>query len=178
MRLKQQDCSKRTKFGFFENTNGRFRKKPRFFFKIAKWGKSFVECESNAINPKKCLLHINCAFLDQNQKLLKVGKIRKYHEEADYLKKRFHLSKRHLNENGRAENMLVVAGRLAQVVNKTAICQRHVFHPPILLEKPFIRMKMFFIQKKYFFPIFFSKSFPIFLSKLRSFLGFFGFSGF
>ena len=53
-------------------------------------------------------------FLPYNQKTLKVGKVRKYDEETVYLRKerRFHLPKSLLHKNGKAQNMLVLTGRL------------------------------------------------------------------
>ena len=54
-------------------------------------------------------------FLTKNEKILNVGKIRKYDEEKMFffsVKKRSHLSKLHLYEIGKAQNMPVVAGRL------------------------------------------------------------------
>ena len=47
--------------------------------------------------------------------LAKVGKIRKYDEERVFERKCFHLLKRHLCQNGRAEFVLVVAGRLGNI---------------------------------------------------------------
>ena len=49
-------------------------------------------------------------FLAKNEKTSKVGKFRKYDEETEYFEKR--LKRFHLYQNGKAENMLVVAGRL------------------------------------------------------------------
>ena len=50
--------------------------------------------------------------LAKNQNIFKVGEIIKYDEEAEYFgKKRFHLLKRHLYQNGSVEDTLVAAGR-------------------------------------------------------------------
>ena len=55
-------------------------------------------------------------FFAKNQKVFKVGKIGKSDEGTDiWKKKRFHLSKRHLYQNGKAEDVLVVAGRLVLI---------------------------------------------------------------
>ena len=60
--------------------------------------------------PKNVFSTLIVGFLAENQK---VEKIRKYYEETEYFeKKRFYLLKRHFYQNGKAENMLVVAGRL------------------------------------------------------------------
>ena len=50
----------------------------------------------------------------KKQKTLNVGKIRKYDEEKVLFsrKKRFQLSKLHLYQIGKAQNMPVIAGRL------------------------------------------------------------------
>ena len=48
----------------------------------------------------------------ENEENFKVGKIRKSEDQYFEKKKRFHLLKEHLHQTGKAENMLVVLGRL------------------------------------------------------------------
>ena len=85
-----------------------------FLFKIDKGGKFSEECVSNGIIPLKCLfLPTHEVFLAKNQKILKVGKVRKYDEESVFSRKKgFYLLKSLLYQNGKAQNKPVVAGRL------------------------------------------------------------------
>ena len=55
-------------------------------------------------------------ILAENQKIFKVGKIRKYDEETKYFEKKYiHLLIRHLYQNGKLEKMPMVAGLLVLI---------------------------------------------------------------
>ena len=98
--------------GFFKKNRWVFWKKMNFL-KIAKGNKFALECLSNAI-VQKCLFHLNYeVFLTKNQKILNVGKIRKYYEKKSvFQKKRSHLLKLHLYQIGKSQIMPMVAARL------------------------------------------------------------------
>ena len=65
--------------GFFEKIDGFFEQKNVFFFKIGKGGKFAVECDQMVLFRKKSPFGPNheLSFGEKNQKILKVGKIRK-----------------------------------------------------------------------------------------------------
>ena len=77
----------------------------------------FVECVSSGIISYKYLSHLNGeVFLAKRQKISKLEKLENMMKKQGNLKKkRFHLSKRYLYPNGKAQNMLVVAGRLVYI---------------------------------------------------------------
>ena len=82
---------------FFGKIYGFFSKKTLKFFKIATYGKFFLEYVSNGIFSWKWFSTLFLGFFGKNQKKFKVGKVRKYDEETEYFeKKSFHPSKRHL----------------------------------------------------------------------------------
>ena len=59
------------------------------FFKIAKGGKSAVECVPNGMIFSKCLFRANYeAFLAKNQKLSNVAKIKKWDEERVFFREK------------------------------------------------------------------------------------------
>ena len=104
--------------GFFEKIDGFFEK--TFFFKIDKGGKFAVECVSNSIISLKCLFRQEYAFWQKKlEKFERFGKIRKCDEDSVFSRrKRFHLLKRLLYKNGKAQNMLEVAGCLVLVFRR------------------------------------------------------------
>ena len=61
---------------------------------------------------KKVFPPYSSDFLAKNQKIFKVGKIIEYEETEHFEKKCFHRLKRHLFQNGKVENLPVVAGPL------------------------------------------------------------------
>ena len=96
------------KIVFFEKIDGFLRKKTLNFSKSLNVATFLLNAYQMAFFLKMCFP----LELAKNQKIFKVVEIRKYDKEAEFFgKKRFHLLKRHLYQNGRAENTLVVAGR-------------------------------------------------------------------
>ena len=87
MRLKEYDFSKKFKnLGFSLKNKCVFRKKALNFFKIAKGSKLALECASNGII-QKCLFRPNYeVFLTKNEKILNVGKTRKYDEKKCFFR--------------------------------------------------------------------------------------------
>ena len=63
------------------------------------------------------------SFLAKNQKILIFGKIRKYDKEGVFFRaqKRFHLFKSLFYQNGKAEKVPMVAGRLVTRVELSLI---------------------------------------------------------
>ena len=62
----------------------------------------------------------------KNQKNFEFGKIRK-HEEIMLKKKRFNSFKRHLYHNGKAEKILMVAGRLVNLALENHFSSQHKY---------------------------------------------------
>ena len=61
----------------------------------------------------KMSVHLLChVFLAEDQKVFEGGKFRNNDEETKYFFKKCFLSKRHLYQSGKVQNMPVVAGRL------------------------------------------------------------------
>ena len=59
------------------------------FFKIAKGSKFAIECVSDGIISLKCLFRPNYeVFWQKNQKIVNVGKIRKYDEETVFFSRK------------------------------------------------------------------------------------------
>ena len=72
----------------------------------------FVECVSNGIIFLKCLSTLFVRFFGSVRKFLKLEKLKNMMMKQSIKKKRFHLLKKHLYQNEKAQNMPVVAGRL------------------------------------------------------------------
>ena len=115
MRLKSYDFSNKYKFWVFLEKNGIFWK--TWIFKIRKVWKFAVECVSNDLS-LKCVFRLECEVLLHKIGFFKFGKLRKFDEERVSLKKkRFHTSRRHLQQKWKAEHMPAEAGRLDEIIH-------------------------------------------------------------
>ena len=70
--------------------------------------------------PKNVFSSLIENFSAKMRKFLYLEKLEKIMKKESILKKRFHPLKRHLYQNGKAENMPVLAGRLVQYTRGTA----------------------------------------------------------